>query len=198
MNWKGLEKYLPEGALPYIDQWLEKDAVLIKITRARKGKLGDYRFLKSENRHQITINHDLNPELFFFVLTHEIGHLMVRKQFGTHVLSHGVEWKLTFGQLLLESIQVYNKELQALVYRHALSPKASTQADRLLYRYFFHKEEDQGRLVSDLAIGQQFRLGKRIFERGEKRKIRYICREVGTKRNYLVSGLAVVDEIVSE
>jgi Zn-dependent peptidase ImmA (M78 family) len=46
----------------------------IRITK-RSSKLGDYRYRSGETQ-QISINGDLEPQLFFFVLTHEIAHLI--------------------------------------------------------------------------------------------------------------------------
>lgn len=198
MNLKSLESYLPKGALAFIESWLANESIRIIIKPARKTKLGDYKYLVREARHQITVDGSLAPYEFFFVFSHEIAHLFVYKQFKGGVLSHGDEWKLTFGKMLLESIEVYPDELKPFIYRHALNPRASVHADRALYRKLFMKENELEKMVENLGYGQKFRLGKRIFERGAKRKIRYICREVKTNKAYLVNGQAIVDEIISE
>src|SRR5690554_6148577 len=85
MNLSALEKYLPKDALPFINSWIDKNPIQIKILPSRKTKLGDYRFLKDLNRHQITIDAYLKPEAFFFVLTHEIAHLLVYNKFKNKV-----------------------------------------------------------------------------------------------------------------
>lgn len=198
MNVSPLEKFLPENASQFLYQWLETKPVIIKIKSNRKSKLGDYKFLRETKSHQITINRDLKPEAFFFVLTHEIAHLLVRSTYSHNVKSHGVEWKQIFGQLLVESLDVYSDELQPLILKHARNPKASMAADKNLRQLLFMEEEQIGYLVENLKDNQKFRLGKRIFEKGAKRKIRYICKEIPTGKMYWVNGQAIVDEILAE
>lgn len=60
-----LEKYLPPNALPILKNWFGDYIIHIKITRERSSKLGDYQKV-GDNRFVITINHNLQPELFFF------------------------------------------------------------------------------------------------------------------------------------
>lgn len=198
MNLSKLEKYLPVGAIKYIEQWLKGERILIKIKNPRKSKLGDYRYLRENGTHQITMNNELSPEAFFFVFTHEIAHLKVQNNYSDKVKSHGKEWKRIFGNLLLESIEVYSVELRSLIVHHSRSPKASVGADIDLYKKLFMNEDDLQNLIENLNPGQRFRLGKRIFKKGEKRKIRYICTEIKSGRRYLVRGQAVADEIYEE
>lgn len=198
MNLSPLEKYLPENASQFLYQWLEKKPVIIKIKSSRKSKLGDYKFFGESKTHQITINRELKPEAFFFVLTHEIAHLMVRINFPPSAKSHGIEWKQTFGKLLVDSIHIYSREIKPHILKHARNPKASMAADKALRQSLFMEEEQMGLLVENLADNQKFRLGKRIFEKGAKRKIRYICKEIPTGKMYWVNGQAIVDEILAE
>ncbi|HUH35041.1 MAG TPA: hypothetical protein VL022_04340 [Moheibacter sp.] len=196
MNQNSLENFLPKDAIHYIHQWLKDEPIRLKVLPSRKTKLGDYRYLINEQKHQITLDGNLKPDAFFFVFTHEIAHMMVYNQFKNRVLSHGKEWQLMFGKMLLESIEIYPKNLRPYIYRHALKPKASVGADRLLNQHLFVDPTDWDKWVEKLPYGQKFRLGKRIYIRGEKQKIRYICREVKTNKLYLVNGQAVVDEII--
>ncbi|MDD3772902.1 MAG: transcription elongation protein SprT [Weeksellaceae bacterium] len=196
MNLSALEKYLPKDALPFINSWIDKNPIQIKILPSRKTKLGDYRFLKDLNRHQITIDAYLKPEAFFFVLTHEIAHLLVYNKFKNKVSPHGDEWKLQFGVLLMESIMIYPKELQAFIYKHALNPKASVTADKNLHQLLFLEEKHWDYLVENLNEGQHFILGNKIFEKGRKRKTRYLCKDIRTQKMYLVRGQAVVEKII--
>lgn len=195
MKSKLFESYLPEGALTYVKRWVGQENLTIKTRNTRKTKLGDYKFIREFHAHQITVNKDISPEAFFFVLTHEIAHLLVRIKFASSVKSHGVEWKLTFGKLLLESIEVYPEELKAIIYRHATRPKASLSADKILMHNLFQIEQDESKRIENLSENQKFRLGKRIFVRGQKRKIRYLCKEIQTGKLYTVSGSAIADEI---
>ena len=198
MNLEGLKKFLPDGALPFVEGWLENESIRIKIKSARKTKLGDYRFLRSQNQHQITIDNSLMPEAFFFVLTHEIAHLFVYNKHKNNVLPHGDEWKMVFGNMLRQSLLVYSEEVRPYIHAHSIGPKASVGADRNLHRKMFLKAENAEKLVENLSLGQKFLIGKRIFEKGAKRKTRYLCKELSGQKFYLVSGHAVVDKIINE
>lgn len=198
MNLDGLKKYLPDGAFPFVEGWLEKESIRIKIKPSRKTKLGDYRFLRPENKHQITIDNSLPPEAFFFVLTHEIAHLFVYNHHKGSALPHGNEWKMMFGKMLNQSLSVYSEEVRPYIRNHSIRPKASVGADRNLHRKMFLKEENLDKLVESLTLGQKFLIGKRIFEKGKKRKTRYLCKELSGQKLYLVSGQAVVDKIIEE
>lgn len=195
MKSKHFESFLPSGALAFVDKWVGEENLNIKIRNTRKTKLGDYRFLREFNSHEITVNKDISTEAFFFVLTHEIAHLLVRIRFSSTVKSHGMEWKLTFGKLLLESIEAYSEELRPIIYKHAVRPKASLSADKNLMNNLFQIEQDDSKRIENLFENQKFRLGKRIFVRGKKRKIRYLCKEIQTGKLYTVSGSAIADEI---
>ncbi len=198
MKLESLEKFLPADALTYVEHWLEDVHVIIKIKNARRTKLGDYRFDHLSKQHQITIDHSLKPEAFFFVLTHEIAHLKVQKLFGSKAKSHGIEWKTTFGNMLEESVKIYSEETQLSIFSHARNPRASVGADKYLFRQLFVGENQREKLVENMEDNQKFRIGKRVFQRGSKRKIRYICKELNTGRLFLVNGQAIVDEIISE
>lgn len=193
-----LKNYLPPGAMPYISDWLEGVGIVIKIKNSRRTKLGDYKFDMKSGIHQISIDKELQADAFFFVLTHEIAHLKVNQTFGRKVKSHGTEWKITFGKMLVETLEIYPENLKPFILNHARSPKASVGADKFLFQKLFLHEDHRDRLVENMSENQKFRIGKRVFERGSKRKIRYLCRELKTGRLFLVNGQAIVDEIIKE
>lgn len=197
MNLEPLIKYLPENSIHYIYEWIGDSRLKIRIKSKRKTKLGDYRFDKKAGIHQISIDGTMEPYPFFFVMTHEIAHLLVRKSYPENVRSHGDEWKRIFGELLDQSIEIYPEEIRSQIQRHAQNPKASIGADKHLHSALFLDDDMIEMLLDNLEEGQYFRLRKRIFQKGKKRKIRYICRELKTNRSYLISGQAVVDEIIN-
>lgn len=197
MNLKALDPFLPAGALIFIEKWLEGVPVVIQLKKERRTKLGDYRFNHHPHVHQISVGKDLAPEAFFFVLTHEIAHLKVQKKFGSKAKSHGIEWKSVFGEMLNDSLEIYGESREEII-QHAKRPKASVGADKKLFQKMFLKEGQLGNIVENLSENQKFRIGKRVFQRGSKRKIRYICKELKTGRMFLVNGQAIVDEIINE
>ncbi len=113
MSIQSLETYLPKNTLDHLRNWFSDYSIHIKITKNRNSKLGDYRKLR-DHSHEITINSTLQPQLFFFVLTHELAHLIAFEKFGRRISPHGKEWKHTFRQMLLESIEVYEEDLNRL------------------------------------------------------------------------------------
>lgn len=198
MNLNLLNKYLPEGGIDFVEKWLEGTGLVLKLKSSRKTKLGDYIFLREKGVHQITIDKELKPEPFFFVLTHEIAHLMVHEKYSKRMKSHGKEWKEIFGRLLVESVEVYNQDLKPFILKHAASPKANLVSDQNIRQKLFLKEGEAVRMLENLSENQKFRIGKRIFQKGKKRKIRYLCKEDGTGKLYLVNGQAIIDEIIEE
>lgn len=195
MKIDSLKSVVPENSIPFIQKWLGGVNFVIHIKSKRKTKLGDYRFDTKTRIHHISVDGTLGVYPGFFVLTHEIAHLLVKQNHSNTLKSHGQEWKNTFGKLLMESIGVYPDELKPLIHRHAVRPKASVGADIQLCKKLFFNENQIGFMLENLPEGQQFKLGKRIFEKGRKRKIRYICKELKTNRSFLISGHAVVEEI---
>ena len=198
MKFEGLSSHIPPGGLPLISDWLKEVPIVIKIKNTRRTKLGDYKFDRQSNRHQISIDKELDPYAFFFVLTHEIAHLKANQKFGNKVKSHGNEWKIIFGNMLIQTLEVYTEELKPFILNHARSPKASVGADKFLFQKLFLNEIHREKLVENIQENQKFRIGKRVFQRGAKRKIRYICKELKTGRMFLVNGQAIVDEIIKE
>lgn len=190
-----LEKYLPPDTLPFLKKWFGEHYIHIKITKERSSKLGDYRKLP-DGSHRITINATLQPELFFFVLTHELAHLLVRENFGNRASPHGAEWKNTYRTMLLESISAYAEDLQPLILRYAKSPKANFMASPDLVKYF-HAEDlnDELAYVDDLTAGDRFVYRKQRFQLKERRKKNYLCENLSTGRLYIFNPLARVQKI---
>lgn len=194
MNLEQLKPYLPENSTIFVEKWIQSYRLTLKITQSRHSKLGDYRKITPQSRHQITINGDLNPEAFFFVLTHEIAHMMVyaKYEYGK-VAPHGKEWKIIFGNLLLESVHVYSENLQNYVIKHAQSPKASVGADINIAKYLINDSKDHQNYLEDIKIGTKFLLGNKYFIKGNKIKLRYVCCEVTTNKKYLINATALVE-----
>ena len=70
--------YIPEHAHKGIQDLLSMDNLVVKIKSERKTRHGDYRQLPN-NRHQITVNSNLNPYRFLITLIHEIAHFEAYK-----------------------------------------------------------------------------------------------------------------------
>jgi hypothetical protein len=190
-----LEKYLPENTLPHLKTWFGDHSIHIKITKGRNSKLGDYRKMPDKS-HQITINSTLQPPLFFFVLTHELAHLLAFENYGGRISAHGAEWKNTFRIMLLESISIYPDNLKQIILRFAKSPKANFMASPDLVRYF-HIEDyaDESSYIEDLDIGNKFIYKKHTYIIKEKIKKKYICLNLDNAKKYIFKPLARVEKL---
>jgi len=191
MNLKGLEKYIPENALEFIELWLKPFDFKIHIKNARKNKLGDYRIPRKGEKHQITVNNNLSEELCFLVLTHEIAHMIAFHEKRT-ILPHGIEWKNAFSKLILESFEVYSQEFKTVLLEFSKNPKANFYADKRLAHFFLSLEKEYKNL-DDINEGEKFILNKRTFIKLKKKNSKYICREIKSGKEYLVNSLAPIE-----
>lgn len=190
-----LEKYLPENSLPYLKKWFDDYVIHIKITRGRNSKLGDYRKMVDQS-HQITINSTLQPQLFFFVLTHELAHLIAFDNYGYRISPHGAEWKNTFRIMLLESFSVYNDDLKPIILKFSKSPKANFMSSPDLVRYFHIEDyEDESSYIEDLEVKDQFTYRNQRYIIDEKRKKNYLCVQLDSDKKYIFKPLARVEKI---
>ncbi|PKF75089.1 SprT-like domain-containing protein [Chryseobacterium sp. PMSZPI] len=194
MSIQSLEKYLPQNTLQYLRIWFSDYYIHIKVTRNRNSKLGDYRKLP-DNSHEITVNSTLTPQLFFFVLTHELAHLIAFEKYGRRISPHGNEWKETFRKMLLESLEVYDEDLKPIIVRFSKSPKANFMASPDLVRYFHtEKQDDSLQFIEELQKGEFFiyRNEKYLLEGLVKKN--YLCKNLATGRKYSFKPLARVEK----
>ena len=195
MSIKTLEKYLPENTLPYLKKWFGDYSIHIKITKNRNSKLGDYRKMPNKS-HQITINSTLQPPLFFFVLTHELAHLLAFEIYGRKISAHGMEWKKTFQEMLLESASVYSEDLKPIILRFAKAPKAGFMSSPELVRYFrIENLEDELLYIEDLESGDHFLYRKQRYLLEDKRKKNYLCKNLDNEKQYVFRPLARVEKL---
>lgn len=195
MSIETLKSYLPENALSFLKIWFADYPIHIKITRNRNSKLGDYRKMPDQS-HQITINSTLEPDLFFFVLTHELAHLIAFEKFGRRISAHGNEWKTTFAQMILESLEIYPQDLQLILKKFSKSPKANFMSSSDLVRYFhFDQLKEDEAFMESLQIGDRFMYREDAYKVEEKRKKLYLCINSTNAKKYLFKPLAKVQKV---
>lgn len=192
-----LEKFLPENTLPFLKVWFGDYPCHLKITKGRNSKLGDYRKLPDKS-HQITVNGTLEPQLFFFVLTHELAHLIAFEKFGRRISPHGAEWKNTFREMLLESINVYQDDLKPIILKFSKSPKANFMASPELVKYFHREENSEELFIENLGIGDKFLYKREVFIIEETTKKRYLCQNLKTGKKYYFRILTQVKKIENQ
>ncbi|MFC7348581.1 SprT-like domain-containing protein [Chryseobacterium zhengzhouense] len=192
MSIQSLEKYLPQNTLSHLKKWFSDYYIHIKVTKNRNSKLGDYRKLR-DSSHEITINSTLVPQLFFFVLTHELAHLIAFEKYGRKISPHGNEWKLTFREMLLESLDVYEDDLKPIIIKFSHSPKANFMASPDLVKYFhIENHEDNLQYIEELSKGDQFVYRNQTYLLEGLIKKNYLCMNLATGRKYSFKPLARV------
>ena len=189
-----IKNYLPEHSLPYLKTWFGQHQIYIRITRDRNSKLGDYR-KKPDGSYLITINSTLQQDLFFFVLTHELAHLLAFHRYGQRILPHGKEWKKVFREMLQESIGVYPTDLQPVILQFSRSPKANFMASDGLVRYFYSpEEEDPKTFIENLKEGDFFLYRENEYQIIHQLKKNYLCKNQKSGRKYIFKPLVSVQK----
>jgi len=193
-----LEEHLPASTIEYCFLCWRQSPFELKLTKSRQTKVGDFTSRKSALHPRITLNHDLNPYLFLLTYIHEVAHLHVHLKHGNRVDPHGGEWKRAFQELMGPLLQenAFPAEILHELKRHMNNPKASSFADTSLTKAL--RLFDKGlQLValSDIPEGSIFRLQGKFFKKGLLRRTRVLCKEVKTKRNYLVPIDALVSDV---
>lgn len=177
--------------------WREKPFTL-KIKKSRLTKIGDFTS-KGHSQPQITLNSDLNPYAFLVTYIHEVAHLFVFLNFSRNVEPHGEHWKYAFRRLMSPMLkpEIFPEEILIPLMDHMENPKASSFADAVLTKALRSFDADAKEIIilSDLPEGSIFKLHDRYFQKGKLRRTRIICKELQSKRDYLVPAEAEVSDV---
>lgn len=196
---EAFKKYVPEEFVPVIVELFMKSPIKFKIVAGRKTKLGDFRAGINGEKHQITVNGDMNPYSFLITTLHEFAHLNTFNQFQNKVAPHGEEWKNEYRKLLIPVIQSEKlpKDIQNALVNSLVNTKASSCSDHQLSRVLFSydKQNDGIVILEQLPNNSTFALNGRHFIKGPLRRKRYVCQEVKTNRSFLVNALAQVNPL---
>ena len=194
-----IKRFLPDGYASYIADLIINNKVRIVITKPRKTKYGDFSSNKREKKptHKITINGNLNKYQFLITILHEFAHLYVYEKHKDRVPPHGIEWKTTFKELLLPVINDENipRDIRMALNVPAQRLKASSATDLRLKRALDAHSISVDKttvILESLHQKSYFSLNENIFQLGELRRTRFICRKVKTNKLYLVNRLAEV------
>ena len=193
-----LQEYIPYQAIPEVIELLNHDNLVVKIKNERKTRHGDYRKLAND-KHQITINCNLNHYRFLITLIHEIAHFEAYKIYGKYIKPHGKEWKQTFQKLMLPFLntEIFPPELLPLLAKHFKNPKASSDTDiKLAFALKQFDPPNDKSYVFEVPFGSEFKLyNGRVFRKGVKRRTRHEGVEVASGKLYLFNPNAEVELI---
>ena len=195
------QTHLPKNAIPYCVQLWEESPFHFFVKPPRNTKLGDFRYRKDRSIQTITLNSDLNRYQFLLTYVHEVAHLRAFARYGTTHAPHGSEWKGLF-KLLLEPLlteSVFPRDILVPLKLHMRNPSASSARDLFLMKEMSKYEgaasQQNTFFLCDLAPQTHFELAGRKFKKGETRRTRILCEEIGTGKKYLVSRLARVSKL---
>ncbi len=193
------EKFVPPDAVEYCDQLYAQLGFEFKVKKARSTKLGDFRYDPKTKKSVITINNDLNPFAFLVTYLHEVAHHLTFKEFKGRVKPHGEEWKNCFANI---SRPVLNENvfpptvLQALT-RYFKNPKATSCSDPVLFKSLKLFDNSPGKSLDETPEKAQFIFKGKTYEKLEKKRTRWVCRELKSQRLYLIPSVAEV-ELINE
>lgn len=192
-----LSKYLPDEAIMPVFELIEQHHVQLRISRARRTKLGDYRPTHRGEPHRISINHNLNKYSFLITLIHEIAHLVVHERYGFKVKPHGVEWKMAYKELMQPflTLNIFPPDLNRVLNKFLKNAKASSYSSTELVRLLRAYDEEQlpGIPIEEIAINSIFKtLNNQQYKVIEKRRKRYKCLNLDNRRLYLFDPLVQV------
>ena len=194
-----LGNHLPAVAVDRVYDYLFRHKVHFHITLERRTKLGDYRRpTPDHNFHEISVNGDLNPYFFLWVFLHEAAHLETHLKHND-AQPHGYEWQAEYARLIAAHADFFPPEVQPLLARYVrripLNRSLLRQIEASLHRYDPGYNEEQHITLDTLSSGTRFRMKAKpqlLFEAIEKRRTRWLCRELSSNRRYLVNGGAEV------
>jgi hypothetical protein len=197
-----LARKVGEKAAAEILHILKVEKAILTITRDRVSRHGDYRLPRPGEPHRMSLNGNLGANQFLLTFLHEYAHLLAFKEFGKEIKPHGTEWKRTFSNLLYKWVQkgAFVEPVAIELLRHAQNPTASTLSDGALYEAVKLADQSESRSTSflkDLKEGAYFYLKGNYFLKGAKRRTRYVCKEVATRRDFLVHEMAEVVQITN-
>lgn len=193
---KVLEKYLPAEFVDSVVELILRHPLEFSIVRPRSTKLGDFRYGPALRRPKITVNGNLNQFSFLITTLHELAHYFAHLEYGGRIKAHGKEWQKTYQKLIYPTIESGHlpKDIEDALLKSLVNVKASSCTDLNLMRVLRNYDENSSStlFLEDIDENTHFELNGKWFSKGKLRRKRYLCYELSTRKNYLVSALAEI------
>lgn len=192
-----LSHHLPAQAVDWVYAFLDRHRVHFHVSRGRRSKLGDYRRpYPGHQYHEMSVNGDLNPNLFLLVFVHEAAHLLTHLQ-SPLAQPHGHEWQSTYAALLRSCAHMFPPEVQPMLATYTSRLPLSTALGRRIEAALRHYGEaaPPATTLDDLEPGTLFRLKDKpsmLMRAEQRRRTRWLCTDMGSGRPYSVAGAAEV------
>ncbi len=195
-----LRRFIPPAAVEIMADWVLRYNFDLRITEPRASKFGDYTSPSKHQRHRISINHNLNPYAFLITLVHEVAHLATFDKYAIivhRIKPHGIEWKGEFQRLIQPFLHdgVFPPDVLHALRNYMENPAASSCTDvhlqRVLRRHNQHPSAEVH--LEELPYKSLFKTNsQRLFEKGTRQRVRFLCTELSTRRQYLFHPLTEV------
>lgn len=199
---QALSDYIPDAAVELAAEWFNKYPVILKITRTRVTKLGDFRGAPIGKPSSISVNHNLNKYSFLVTLLHEMAHAEVHFTYSHRTAPHGKAWKHVYKLVASPYLNkdIFPDDIMHVYTDYLINPQATSTSylplAQALRNYDFRTEEVTVSMLSPETI---FALHDgRMFRIVTKLRKRYRCYCLHTKKTYLFSPMAIVKPIESQ
>ncbi len=197
---KALSYHIPADAVNYVAALIKQHGVQLRITNQRFTKNGDFIHGVNGCPHRLSINGNLNKYEFLLVFLHEFSHLKVYEQYGKSCKPHGKQWKHIYGTLIRDCIgrgyfpSVLTDPLMTYSYRVRATGVANMAVTAILRDSDDTDSSDAGwKFLEEIPPSAIFKMSNgRVYQKLEKRRTRYKCQCVKTKRYYVIHGGAKV------
>jgi len=193
-----LEKHrYPEWVIRYCIRLKKKYPFEFYLENSRFTKMGDFSHRTRTEPYKITLNKDLNKSQSLITLVHEIAHRVTAEKFGTRVQPHGSQWKDQFKRLMkpLLTTEVFRPSILVPLEKHLQNPMSTTFSDPILIKALNSRMQKGHLFLSDIGIGRSFSFNGRYFKKLSTRRTCVLCREIGTRSNYLIHATAIVRRV---
>ena len=187
----------PEWVILYCGRLKRRYPFEFYLENSRMTKLGDFSHRTQTEPYKITLNRDLGKSQTLITLVHEIAHRVTAEVHGRRVQPHGSKWKEQFRRLMrpLLNTEVFRPSVLSPLQRHLENPMSTTFSDPILIKALHNRMQKGQLFLSDIVVGRAFSFNGKHFKKLATQRTNVLCRELGTRTDYLIHATAVVRRV---